>query len=188
MAMCAMCRKTIDAAGDHIMGDRPVCAACAKNLSDIIDSGDRQTVRDAFNYVYKCQQQATDPGVVAYLKEYLENNESVLEDLGGAEQQQPEGSVSFNRQTDYFSDRKREVFGRSIPPISLLLGIIAVIVWLGGTIMAADISKDMGSDSFWLVFFVALVLGSLLMATASIVMYLSRIAEDAEEIKGRLKK
>ena len=192
MAVCSMCRKTKAVMDDYLLEDKPICDECAKKLNDLVESDDRKTVKEAFNYIYACKEQASDPEIASCLQDMLENNASTMDDFEEKEKQKRKKEpVNFEKQTDFFAERneeqKREA---STPAISTIFAVFAWIIWISGLIAAINVSRQM-QNGFALFIGVAaayLVLGSLPMAVSHIIKYLSQIADNTYAIRKQSKK
>ena len=187
MATCSMCRKSVASMDDYLLADKPICSECAKSLNDLVESQDKRTVRDAFNYIYACSKQASDTDIANYLKEVLDNNSSAIEEFEEADRKKKSiEPVAFDKQSDYFSDKKEESQAESnIPAISLVFAVFAWINWIGGLIVAISVSTQMENGVIW---FVGISLGflfsgSLPMAVSYIIKYLSCIADNSKQIR-----
>ena len=138
---------------------------------------------------YACKKQASDPEIANYLQDVLENNASVIDDFEQMEKKKE--PVIFEKQTDYFAERKEEQQREgSTPAISTLFAVFAWIMWIGGLIVAISISRQLPNGFTWFIGIAVayLVLGSLPMAVSYIIKYLSQIADNTYAIRKQAKK
>ena len=177
---------------DFLLENKPICEDCAKKLNDLVESDDRKTVYDAFNYTYACKNQASDPEIENYLQDVLENNASAIDDFEQAEKaKRKKAPVDFEKQADYFADRKEEQQRESnTPAISTLFAVFAWIMWIGGLIVAISISIQVPNGFAWFIGIATayLVFGSLPMAVSYIIRYLSQISDNIYAIRKQVKK
>lgn len=192
MAVCSMCRKAKGEMDDYLLENKPICDECAKKLNDLVESEDRKTVREAFNYIYACKEQASDPAIASYLQDVLENNASAIDDFEEKEKQKRKKEpINFEKQADFFAERNEEQQrDNSNPAISTLFAVFAWIIWIGGLIEAIIISTHMPNGFAWFIGIgvAVLVSGSIPMAVSYIIKYLSQIADNTYAIRKQSKK
>lgn len=96
MKICSMCRKAFelrDGENLNYIQNKLICADCMQKIETLLTSGDADKVQEATNYIRSCRQQATDPQMVAYLKELLDDDTAVVVEPKAKEQPKKELKV-----------------------------------------------------------------------------------------------
>lgn len=118
MAQCVMCRNQFQLPENEIdcytIEGKNICPSCAEQIDTLLNSEEPDDVHRAINYIYACQQQATDTVIEMYLKELLDNNANVIDEIIEKKSQKQkeqrrlrnaDSPVQFDKSSDYFQDK-----------------------------------------------------------------------------------
>lgn len=119
METCAMCRNQFqldeDESDFYTIDGKPICRTCANQIDTLLGSDKAEAVHQAINYIYTCQQQASDANVETYLKELLDNNAIAIDEIIEKQAKQhkeqhrhqtTDSPVQFDKDIDYFQDKR----------------------------------------------------------------------------------
>ena len=194
MKKCCICRNVITTEEPTILfigqnGDeKEICPECEKQINIVMESENPKDIKSAINYLYTCENDASDEEVASFLKEAIESNSSVV---GEQEEKQAKNNpVNISQKRDYFVEKQYVEETENIG--SLWISGMKILAWIsffsfiiGGIVLAAVLLlEETGGGFVFLVILISMI-GAFL-SVAGIMIFLN-MASDISEIKYILK-
>jgi len=200
MKKCCVCRNQITAEEPVVLfvgqagDDKEVCAVCEQKVEVLMESDNSEEIKESLNYLYTCSLSANDPEVAEFLRETIENNSDVVEELEDRKIRSEPVNTAVKR--DYYSERQADTHDEGsgsfwISGMKVFAWIAFVGIIIAGIVFAVQVGKYSGGMGL-LIFIgsviVAFLSVAMLMIFLNLAQDVSRITSDISQIKQMLRK